>query len=247
MKLCTSTLSIALLPLALLANPLFPNSVESNDLDFILPHDPGACWSIDYNGVERTEMYDPRRNSLFVDDALRFLISFPDQQMRINVHPAVGDPEMRASQIAASISRLPAQMRNGVAYVNILDGNGSAWEESAGGFFTVYDQLMERRLAEHDLDETVFHEAAHLFLEPVIGRDPDWSSNQRADGAFITEYAAENPTKEDLAESALFAWTMLHHPGRLPPHVESAVRDIMPNRLDYLGNILADLVRPSCY
>ncbi len=146
-------------------------------------------------------MYDPRRDSLYVDGAFHFDVTFPDQHIRINVHPDVGDPRNRAMETAASVSRLPTQMRNALRYVNILDGDGTAWEESSGGFFTLYDGLMERRLAEHDLDETVFHETAHVALDPLLSSDPDWQSHQIADGGFITQYAAENPDKEDIAES----------------------------------------------
>jgi len=191
-------------------------------------------------------MYDPRRDTLFVEGALHFDVSFPEQQMRINVHPNVSDPQQRARETAAAVSRLPAQMRSTLRHVNILDGDGAAWEEGLGGFFTLYDGLIERRLAEHDLDETVFHESAHVALDPLLTRDPDWQSNQVADGGFITQYASDNPDKEDIAESALFAWTMLYHPGRLPADVEAAVRDIMPNRLEYLGNMLDGYMPPSC-
>lgn len=240
------SLLLASAPSGLLAQPLYPNSVASNDLDFILADDPGACWSIAEDGGGRTEMYDPRRDTLFVDSAFHFDVTFSDQKVRINVHPDVRDPQQRAMEAAASISRLPPQMRNELRYVNILDGDGAAWEETLGGFFTLYDGFMERRLAEHDLDETVFHESAHVALDPLLSSDPDWQSNQIADDAFITQYAAEQPDKEDIPESALFAWTMLHHPGRLPTDVEAAVRDIMPNRLEYLGNMLEDYLPPSC-
>jgi hypothetical protein len=240
------SLILASLPGGLFAEPLYPNSVASNDLDFILVDDPGACWSITEGGGGRTEMYDPRRDTLFVEYALHFNVTFPDQQIRINLHPDVGDPQKRAMETAASISRLPAQMRNTLRHVNILDGDGAAWEEGLGGFFTLYDGLMERRLAEHDLDETVFHESAHVALDSLLSSDPDWRSNQIADNDFITEYAGEKPDKEDIAESALFAWTMLHHPGRLPADVEAAVREIMPNCLEYLGNMLEGYVPPSC-
>ncbi|MEP3846486.1 MAG: hypothetical protein ABJM43_14225 [Paracoccaceae bacterium] len=234
------------MPSLLIAEPLYPNSVASNDLDFIHANDPGACWSITESEGGRTEMYDPRRDLLFVEGALHFDITFPDQQIRINVHPEVGDPQQRAMETAASISRLPTLMRNELRYVNILDGEGAAWEEAQGGFFTLYDGLMERRLAEHDLDETVFHESAHVALDPLLSNDPDWFSNQIADDDFITQYAADNRNKEDIAESALFAWTMLYHRGRLPADVEAAVRDTMPNRLEYLGNMLEGYVPPFC-
>lgn len=246
MKTLVFSLILASAPSGLLAQPLYLNSVASNDLDFILADDPGACWSIAENEGGRTEMYDPRRDSLFVEGAFHFDVSFPDQQIRINVHPDVGDPQKRAVEAATSLSRLPIQMRNALRQVNILDGDGAAWEEAQGGFFTLYDGLMERRLAEHDLDETVFHESAHVALDPLLSSDLDWHSNQIADGEFITKYATENPNKEDIAESALFAWTMLYHPGRLPPDVEAAVRDTMPNRLEYLGNMLEGYVPPFC-
>lgn len=231
---------------ALFSQPLYPNSVASNNLDFIFADDPGACWSIAELGGGRTEMYDPRRDTLFVEGALHFNVTFPDQQLRINVHPDVRDPQQSATEAAASVSRLPTQMRKALRYVNILDGDGSAWEEGLGGFFTLYDGLIERRLAEHDLDETVFHESAHVALDPLLSNDADWYANQSADGEFITQYAADNPEKEDIAESALFAWTMRHHTSRLPADVEAAVRNIMPNRLEYLGNMLEDYVPPSC-
>ena len=203
-------------------------------------------WERPEGGGGRTEMYDPRRDALFVEGALHFNVTFPDQHMRINVHPGVRDPQKRAMETAASVSRLPTQMRNALRYVNILDGDGAAWEEGLGGFFTLYDDLIERRLAEHDLDETVFHESAHVALDALVKGDPDWVSHQVADGAFITQYAADNPDKEDIPESALFAWTMQYHPGRLPPDVEAAVRDIMPNRLAYLGNVLDGYLPPAC-
>ncbi len=237
---------LAVAPNQLFAQPLYPNSVASNDLDFILADDPGACFSIAEGIGGRTEMYDPRRDTLFVEGAFHFEATFPDQKIRINVHPGVSDPQQRATEAAASVSRLPTQMRNSLRYVNILDGDGAAWEEGQGGFFTLYDDLMARRLSEHDLDETVFHESVHVAVDSLLLSDPDWQSNQLADGGFITQYAMDNPIKEDIAESALFAWTMNNYPGRLPADVEAAVREIMPNRLEYLGNMLDGYVPPSC-
>lgn len=246
LKLLAISLVLTCIANASIAKPLYPNSVVSNDLDFIRVDDPGECWLIAENGSGRTEMYDPRRDTLFVEGALHFDATFPNQKIRINVHPDVGDPQQRAKETAASLSRLPTQMRRALKHVNVLDGDGAAWAETLGKFFTLYDGLINRRLADHDLDETVFHESAHIALDPLLSKDPDWRSNQIADGKFITQYAAKYPHKEDIAESALFAWTMLYHPGRLPAHIETAVRDIMPNRLEYLANMLAGYAPPSC-
>ena len=63
----------------------------------------------------------------------------------------------------------------------------------------------------------------------------EWKKAQRADGDFVTEYARDRPNKEDMAESALFAWAILFYPGRLPDFVEEEVRRIMPNRIFHGG------------
>ena len=60
---------------------------------------------------------------------------------------------------------------------------------------------------------------------------------QAADGDFITDYAADNPDKEDLAESALFVFAMLMYPGQLPDDVAAAVRATIPNRFAVLEDL----------
>jgi len=230
-----------------MADPLFPNSVASNDLDFIRADDPGACFVLRAAGSGTTEMYDPRRETLLVQGAVHFDARFDGQTLRINLHPDVPSPHKRAQTVAAAVATLPVPMRSALRAVNVLDGDGSAWAEDQGRFFTVYDDLIARRLNEHDFNETVFHEAAHVALDPVISGDPDWAANQAADGGFITAYAADYPQREDIAETALFAWTMLYHPARLPPQVEDAVRAAIPHRLEYLGNMLEGFDPPqSC-
>ncbi len=246
MKTILSVFVLMCLPSGVWAKPLYENSVASNDLDFIRANDPGACWSIKGGTGGWTEMYDPRSDTLFVDGALHFEVRYPGQKLRINVHPEVANPERRAQEAAAAVSRLPDQMRKSLRYVNILDGDGAAWAEDRGRFFTLYDGLMARRLAEHDLDETVFHETAHVALDRVFAKDPDWKANQRSDGDFVTRYAARHAHKEDVAESALFVWTMMYHPGRLPKRVEKQVRTTIPHRVEYMTNMLEGYDPPDC-
>ena len=191
-------------------------------------------------------MYNKQSDELFVDGAIHFDVSYPGQTLRINVNPKVSDPAQRAREAAASVSRLPAPMRQMLLHVNIHDGDRGAWAEEDGRFFTLYEDNMAVRLANHDLDETVFHETAHVALDPIFRNDPDWASNQAADGDFITEYARDLPDREDVAESALFVWTMKYHPGRLPADVEAAVKQTIPNRLEYMSNMLDGYEPPSC-
>lgn len=128
-------------------------------------------------------------------------------------------------------------MRSKLDHVVIHKGDEVAFGEKGGHLFVLYSDNIRTRIRNHDLEETVFHESVHATLDAKYLRARKWRNAQRADGAFITVYAANLPEKEDLAESALFAWTMLVHPGRLPARVEQRVRDIMPNRLAFFENL----------
>lgn len=106
-----------------------------------------------------------------------------------------------------------------------------------GHFFVLYSENIEKRIKTHDLEETIFHEMMHATLEAGHANQPEWLEAQKADPGFITTYAAKLPKKEDLPESALFAYTLTKFPDRLPKKMQSAIRKTMPNRLKYLGDL----------
>jgi hypothetical protein len=94
---------------------------------------------------------------------------------------------------------------------------------------------MDRRISTNDLEETVFHESVHASYQFMYETDPIWTSAQAADPTFVTVFGQENPQLEDLAESALFAFTYLTYPGRLPSDIESWLEENIPNRLEFFG------------
>lgn len=116
-------------------------------------------------------------------------------------------------------------------------GNEGAYAEELGGFFVIYSGNMDTRISNHDLQETVFHESTHVALEAAHATSAKWIQAQQADPGFITEYAKRLPTKEDIPESAIVAFVLLNHPGRLPAATEAAVRALIPNRIEYFNKI----------
>ena len=44
--------------------------------------------------------------------------------------------------------------------------------------------------------------------------------------------------REDMAETALFAWGILRHPGRIPSADTADIKAVVPNRIAFLGEIL---------
>lgn len=241
------SLSLAVLLCAVppaLAEPLFPNSVVSNDLDFIREDEPGANFCLRYEGVSRAEMVDKRHDNLFADDVLIFNAIFDGgKSVGIWVHPDVGDKakaETLIDPVIRAVARLPEPMRNLLSHVVIHEGNETAFAEDLGRFFVMYSENIRSRIATNDISETVFHESVHATLDVPHASSAEWIAAQTADGQFVTEYAAEHPGAEDMAESALLAWAMLKYPGRLPPEVDSKVAALMPNRLAYFESLFAN-------
>jgi hypothetical protein len=53
------------------------------------------------------------------------------------------------------------------------------------------------------LEEALVHEASHTSLDGDHAKAPGWLAAQDSDPTFISNYARDNPTREDVAESFL--------------------------------------------
>lgn len=220
--------------------PLYENSIVSNDLDFILDTDPSALESLRFIRLSREEMPDKRKEGIFAE-AYVFEAIFTDKtRVEIWAHADFGSEEdalVYVKPLANAIGQQPHFNRADLDHVVLHSGNEGAFAEEDGKFFVIYSENMDVRLKNHDLQETVFHESAHVAFEGQHAAAPGWVAAQKADSAFITEYARELPLKEDIPESAIFAFVILNHPGRLPPEVEAKVAAQIPHRIAYFGRI----------
>ena len=228
-------------PAVAVGDPLFPNSVVSNDIDFIHTDDESAFSCLTYEGTQRAEMPDKRKDELFADAVHIFTAHYSDGTMvGLGAHPDLGsrdDALGSVEPVAEAVGKLPTFMRDTLSHVVIHKGDETAFAEHEGHFFVLYSGNIQTRISNHDLEETVFHESVHATLDLEYLGSAEWRKAQRADGAYITEYAARLPKKEDMAESALFAWAMLVHPGRLPADIEQQVGEIIPNRLAFFEEL----------
>ena len=226
---------------AAISKPLFPNSIVSNDLEFIRTSDQSVFSCLAYIGTERAEMPDKRRDRLFDNGTFIFVANYKDgTSVDLWAHSDFGSQAsalISVEPVAQAIGKLPTIMRSKLDHVVIHKGDETAFGEADGHFFVLYSDNIRTRIHNYDLEETVFHESVHATLDVKYLHARKWRNAQRADGMFITDYAANLPKKEDLAESALFAWAMLVHPGRLPDRVKQRVREIMPNRLVFFEEL----------
>lgn len=222
-------------------NPLFPNSIVSTDIDFIKDSDPNAFSNIQYIGQDDKEMPDSRTDVLFDIGTYIFEVSFSNGGViEVWAHSSFGDEfaaQEYADKLTNRLGKLPEFMRNTISHIVLHKGNAGAFAESEGHFFVLYSENMDVRISNNDLEETIFHESIHAALDFEYLQSSEWSQAQQNDNAFITQYAKENPNKEDMAESALFAYTMIKYPNRLSSEIETWVNTNIPNRYTFFETI----------
>ena len=230
-------------------DPYFANSVVSHDIDLILDDDPTTLATIEFIGNDLREMPDSRHDELFDQNSYIFKLSFDDQaSVEIWAHSSFPNPQdakTYAEAVVRPLGKLPKAMRAKLNHVVLHKGNETAFSEHLGHFFVLYSENITRRLSDNDLEETVFHESVHATLDYKHSNDPVWIRAQRKDNAYVTQYGQQNPKGEDLAETALFAYSRLINSERLPTKLTEWLDTNIPNRLKYLSNLFSNMESDS--
>lgn len=228
-------------PVVVSTDPLFPNSIVSNSLSFIELSDQSNAYCLALTGRQRKEMPGGPTDDLFEDDVFIFEANYVDgtnvEIWATSRFQSETTAQTEVDEIAKRLALFPTFMRETLNHVILHVGDDGAFAEDIANFFVVYEDNMKFRRSENDMEETLFHESVHATMDNEFrDGDPKWANAQQTDPGFITDYA-EEVTTEDMAESAVFAFTDKYSPGRLPEDVTAAMYDIMPNRIAYLQSI----------
>lgn len=224
------------------SEPLFKFSITSNDIDFILETDPDVFESLTYEGRANKEMPDKRSDILRDENSYVFTASFENgKKVGIWCHSSFSskeEAEAYANKLCPRLGKLPSHQRDMLSHVIIHTGDEVAFGETAGRFFVLYADNMDKRISTNDLEETVFHESVHATIQDLLESTPKWKETQGNDnGNYVTNYAKSLPAVEDMPETAIFCYTAIKYPGRLPENIEQWVKDYIPNRLAFFEGI----------
>lgn len=224
------------------AGPPFSGTILL-DGDVITDQDLTSYLGMEFKGQENRQMYDRRVSEWIINKAFLFQARFDDGleiEVQVNSEFQNESSALRvAEKYLPSIGRLPNSLRQDVKTIWIHKGD----KPFGGGNnnLLIHDIQGDRYISSFILEETFVHEASHTSLDRNHAKSSGWVLAQKQDPNFISTYARDNPTREDVAESFLPFLALEYREDRIPIRISSQIRNTIPNRLEYFRGINWDL------
>lgn len=216
------------------ANPPFSGTIFL-DPDIITSSDPTSFQSVVPSGRGSRTMFDRRVNNWITVNAYLFDASFDDGlTAEIQVNPEFGSSSAalaEAEKYGQFIGQLPTVLRTDVETVWIHKGT----QPFGGGNNNLLIHIGQADLYTNDgiLEETLVHEASHTSLDATHADAPGWRAAQAADAQFISTYARDNSSREDIAESFLLYLAVRFRSDRISQSLKETIMKTIPNRIAY--------------
>lgn len=254
LKLLISTGFLLLTTLSLLAqgNPfLYQNGTGwvSDFYDVIVPGDPSAFQTIQQGSDRSVLMWDRDANNnagawinplsyvyaLTYDDSI-------ESEIRIRkVDFNQTEADELAQTYAQLMGQLPAFLRAGVDSINILASDalfgGNSFlhsiEITIGATSELYQQT-------GNLEEIILHEGTHAALDHLYTENSDWSAAQSLDSHYVSQYAADYPTREDIAETVVPYLGLRYHNSRIDASNQQSLNSGISHRMALLDSLGLD-------
>ena len=208
---------------------------------FIAPNlvtaaDPTTFSGLTYAGQGVRTMFDRRVDAFVTLNAYLFKATYSDGlQIEFEVNPEFGSvaaAQAQAAFYAPVIGRLPRVLRLDLLTSWIHQGD----QPFGGGNNNLLihtGSVAQSYIASGILEEAIAHEAAHTSLDAYHAAAPAWLAAQVADSTFISTYARDNPTREDIAESFV-PYLAVRLPGsRVDAATAQTILASIPNRIAY--------------
>jgi len=222
------------LPLTAFAEPPFSGTIFI-DPDIITSSDPSTFLKAKYTGQKQRTMFDRRKNAFVRLRPLLFKVTFRDSRpIEVQVNPEFGKERQArklAIKYAREIGRLPRVLRTDVKTVWIHKGT----KPFGGGNNNLLIHTGQSASYERSgvLEETLVHEACHTSLDARHAASAGWLAAQTSDPDFISTYARDNPTREDIAESFLPWLALRYRSERIDPALATTIETTIPARINY--------------
>jgi hypothetical protein len=230
------------------AEPPFGGTVFIADR-IITAGTPTRYVSAGYTGQAPRLMFDRRLNAFATFDAYLFQASYSDGlQIEFQVNPEFGSVAAAQAVVAyyaPVIGRLPRALRAQVQTSWIHQGD-EAFGGGNANLLIHTGSIAQGYIDDGILEEVLAHEATHTSLDGAHAASAGWLAAQSADAEFISAYARDNPTREDVAES-LVPWLGLRCARSALHGTDAAtIEATIPARLSYFDALALDLAPLDC-
>ncbi|OED42700.1 hypothetical protein AB833_05590 [Chromatiales bacterium (ex Bugula neritina AB1)] len=212
------------------------------DPDIITADDPSAFESIAYDGIALKRMFDRRANAFISLDAHIFQALYDDGlsiELQVNTEFSKTEASTEADRYARLFGQLPTLLRRDVDTSWIHRGV-KPW---GGGNrnLLVHTGQAEFYFSSGIAEETLIHEACHTSLDANYAAAPGWIAAQQADVNFISTYARDYPTREDIAESFLPYMALRYRREAISDEYATTIENTIPNRIQFFDSIVKDM------
>jgi hypothetical protein len=189
-----------------------------------------------YAGIASRQVFDRRVNQWLFQPMHLFDAVFADGlESEVQVNPEFGNQAAAAivaEQYARVVGRLPTAVRVDADSITLHKGV----QPFGGGNRNILIHTDQATQYGGYLEEALFHEATHMSFDADHANSAGWLAAQDDDPTFISTYARDNPTREDVAES-LLPWYALRHTNVLFPFQVQAIVASIPHRLAYFDQL----------
>lgn len=208
------------------------------DPDIITSSAPSSILSTTYTGQNRVTMFDRRVNRWVAVNAYLFHVVWSDGlTSRAQINPEFGSvakATIEAEKYAFLIGQLPKVLREDVNQIWVHKGV----QPFGGGNNSILIHTGQTTNYENSgiLEETLVHEACHTSLDASHSSSTGWLNAQNNDNEFISTYARDNRTREDIAESFLMWLAVRYRKNEISTVNYNKITQNIPNRLSYFDS-----------
>ena len=223
-------------------NPPYSGTIFVSS-EIITPTDPTTYSGLQDAGQKMVVMYDRRISNWATTYAYIFKASYDDGlTIDVQINPEFGSVDVArttAEFYARYVGQLPTVLRKDVDALWIHQGV----QPFGGGnrSILIHTGQSSIYLSSGILEETLIHEASHTSLDLDYASSAGWLQAQTADPTFISTYARDNPTREDVAESFIFYLALKFKRDRLTNATISTIEQTIPNRLAFFDGLNLNL------
>ena len=219
------------------------------DPGWLAPEDPTSLTEVTYRGQEFATLFDRRVNAFRYISTYSYSLNFSDEVSvvaRVNTEFPQEDAPAIAEKWGNVLGQLPLGLLEGLGELHLqpgdqLMGGNDATNPTHVLIHTVHG---DRNLSLGWAEEEVLHELAHAVLQHLQSTSA-WLDAQSSDNCYISSYAADYPTQEDVAESLAPYLALKLRPERVRVSDQQKISDCIPARIavfdSYFGSNNIDL------